>query len=307
VSLVRIAVLGSFSNAGTCRLVERWRALGLDANLVPASSASRLRTGDVAIGRLDVRQSLDGIEPGLLELFLLERRGIDVRNGAGALLAAHDKLRTATLLRAACIPHPRTWHLGADDAFRLSPPLVLKPRFGSWGTDVRRCTTLNEVRDYLRETRSKPWFARHGVLVQEEIPSCGRDLRVLVAAGRVIGAVERRSAPGEWRTNISCGGSSEPTTVPDLAGELAATAAAAIDADLVGVDLLPVGPDRWVVVEVNGAIDFDESYSFPSTDVYAAAAEALGLTEGVASAERTRLHRASVRDRPDRERHENRI
>ena len=274
---MRIAVLGSGANAGTSRLVERWRAIGLDARLISPRQTRELQPDDVVLGRLDVRSSLDGVEPGLLELLLLERRGVDVRNGARALLAAHDKLRTAALLRNARIPHPRTWHLMAGEALRLSPPLVLKPRFGSWGTDVRRCSTVDQVREYLFEAKSKPWFDRHGVLVQEVIPSEGRDLRVLVAAGRVVGAVERLAAPGEWRTNISCGGSSRPAAVPEVAGEIATTAAAVIDADLVGVDLLPVGRDRWVVIELNGAVDFDESYALPEDDVYAAAAHALGL------------------------------
>lgn len=279
---MRVAVLGSAANAGTSRLVEAWRALGLDAHLVAAGEADGVERGDVAIGRLDVRPSLDGVEAGLLRLLLLERRGIDVRNTAQALLAMHDKLRTARLLHAAHLPHPRTWHLAAGEALRLSPPLVLKPRFGSWGVDVRRCTTVDDVRDYLGDARSKPWFRRHGVLVQDEIPSAGRDLRVLIAAGRVIGAVERVAAPGEWRTNVSCGGSSRPARVSGAAGELAAAAAAVVDADLVGVDLLPVGRDRWVVIELNGAVDFDQSYSFGGDDVYAAAAHALGLVSSTA-------------------------
>ncbi len=59
---------------------------------------------------------------------------------------------------------------------------------------------------------------------------------------------------------------------------MAATAAAAIDADLVGVDMVPLGGDRHVVLELNGAIDFDRSYSFPGDDVYTAAAHALGFS-----------------------------
>ncbi len=272
-----IAVIGSESNEGTVELVRRWRALGVDAALVRPGTAACLRTGDVVLGRLDVAKSLDGIEPGLLELLLLERRGLKVRNPAAALLAAHDKWRTARLLATALIPHPRTMLAHPGEEIRTALPFVLKPRFGSWGAGVRRCVTTRDVAEYLREAREQSWYLRHGVLVQEEVPSEGVDLRVLVAGGCVVGAIERRAAPDEWRTNISCGGTSQPAGVPDVAAELAATAAAAIDADLVGVDLLPLGSDRFVVIELNGAIDFDASYSFPGTDVYVAAARALGL------------------------------
>jgi len=43
------------------------------------------------------------------------------------------------------------------------------------------------------------------------------------------------------------------------------------------VDLLPIDGDRYVVLELNGAVDFDERYSLDGRDVYAEAARALGL------------------------------
>jgi len=51
-------------------------------------------------------------------------------------------------------------------------------------------------------------------------------------------------------------------------------AAQAIGADLVGVDLLPLGPGRYVVLELNGAVDFSREYS-PHGDVFGAAMHAL--------------------------------
>lgn len=52
-------------------------------------------------------------------------------------------------------------------------------------------------------------------------------------------------------------------------------AAAAMGGDLVGVDLLPLGPGRYVVLEVNGAVDFNSDYSLGSNvfDAVAAAVE----------------------------------
>jgi len=246
--------------------------------LAPATAQAQLRAGDVALGRIDVRRTLDGLEPGLLALLALAQRGVQVFNRPAALLAAHDKLQTARLLAAAGLPHPHTVHLRkGEPPSGLTPPLVLKPRFGSWGADVTRCDTRTELEERLAQLCERTWFVRQGVLVQELVPPCGHDLRLLVAGGRVVGAIRRRARPGDWRTNISLGGTPEPVVPPTTACSLALAAANALGADLVGVDLLP-GANGFTVIEVNGAVDFDDpEYSTPGDNIYAAVAEALDL------------------------------
>ena len=275
----RIAVIGSRESPTNPLLEREWRALGIDARvLAPAAAEALLRPGDAALGRIDVRQTLDGLEPGLLALLALGRRGVRVYNRPATLLAAHDKLRTARLLAAAGLPHPHTVHLRSGEPMpELAPPLVLKPRFGSWGADVWRCTSRRQVEQRLALLRGRSWFVRQGVLVQELVPPCGHDLRLLVAGGCVVGAIRRRARPGDWRTNISLGGTPEPVVPPAAARSLALAAAEAIGADLVGVDLLPDG-DGFTVIELNGAVDFDDpEYSTPGENIFAAIAEALEL------------------------------
>src|SRR5690349_8627669 len=129
-----IAVLGFPRNEASVKLVDGWRAEGLDVALMtPEEAVERLQPGDVAVGRLDVLPTLDGVEPGLPELRRLEHEGITVVNSARALLAVHDKARTARLLRSGCIPHPATEVVRTGREPTIAPPLVLKPRFGSWG------------------------------------------------------------------------------------------------------------------------------------------------------------------------------
>ena len=69
-------------------------------------AVTRLRAGDVALGRLDVLPSLDGIEAGWWALETLERRGVIVLNDGPSLARAHDKLATAHALAAAGVAHP---------------------------------------------------------------------------------------------------------------------------------------------------------------------------------------------------------
>jgi glutathione synthase/RimK-type ligase-like ATP-grasp enzyme len=144
---------------------------------------------------------------------------------------------------------------------------VLKPRFGSWGRDVTRCDDDEDVECATEAARLRVWFNAAGAVAQRLVPPAGFDLRVLVAAGHVVGAVMRRAAPGEWRTNVALGAHRIPITPPQDACELALAAAEAVGGDLVGVDLLPLPGDGWIVLEVNGAVDFNSAYSF-DTEIF---------------------------------------
>jgi len=241
----------------------------------PAQAVARLRPGDVALGRLDVLPTLDGVEPGLWALERLRTSGIHVLNPRAALLASHDKLATAAALYGARVPHPRTVHVAPWlPVPELEAPLVLKPRFGSWGKDVVRCDDAAAIEATLDELRSRAWFRATGAIAQKLVTPRGYDLRLVVAGGRLIGAVRRVAAPFEWRTNVALGARREPVAPPDEACEIALAAAAAVGGDLVGVDLLPADAGTWVVLEVNGAVDFNAVYA-PGIDIFGLARAAL--------------------------------
>ena len=88
--------------------------------------------------------------------------------------------------------------------------------------------------------------------VQRAIDHDGRDVRVFVLGGRVLGAIERHASKGEWRTNIARGGTAQPIALPAEWGDMALRAAAAVGADYAGVDLLQGRDGRVYVLEVNG-------------------------------------------------------
>jgi tetrahydromethanopterin:alpha-L-glutamate ligase len=247
----------------------------LGAVLTPAQAVARLGRGDIALGRLDVLTTLDGIEPGLWALERLAASGVTVLNPRHALVAAHDKLATAEALYAARIDHPYTVHVAPWlPVPELEPSIVFKPRFGSWGHDVIRCDDAESIERTLEELPSRPWFEATGGIAQKLVTPRGYDLRLVVARGRMIGAVRRVAAPGEWRTNVALGARREPIVPPPDAQAVAIAAAKAIGGDLVGIDLLPADVGTWVVLEVNGAVDFTSAYSV-GDDVFAAASAAL--------------------------------
>jgi RimK family alpha-L-glutamate ligase len=256
-------------------LVSAGRREGVTvARLTPREALAELVPGDAAVGRLDVRDTLDGVDPGLWALGALVDRGVSVLNAPSTLLTAHDKLLTARALSRAALPHPATRLVlaGAEPA-DVETPVVLKPRFGSWGRDVILCRDRAELDEALAQLARRPWFRAQGVLAQELVPVFGYDLRVVVAGGAVVGAIERRAAPGEWRTNIALGGSRRPIDPPADACELALRVAGAVAGDLVGIDLLPTD-SGWVVIELNGAVDYTRQYSRDG-DVFQATVAAL--------------------------------
>jgi hypothetical protein len=91
--------------------------------MTPHEALESLRAGDGALGRLDVLPTLDGVADGLWALGALAARGVHVLNDPAALLATHDKLLTACLLRRGGIA-------SSDDVSRprrAAPPAVRRP------------------------------------------------------------------------------------------------------------------------------------------------------------------------------------
>ncbi len=258
---MRFAVVAHRLSPTNVALATAAAARGFAASVVePRRALALLEPGDVALARLDVLAELDGIECGTGELERLAAGGVDVRNPPGALVVAHDKLLTARTLRLAGLPHPHTTLLSpALPAAVPELPLVLKPRFGSWGRDVERCATADELEAALVRLQGKAWFREHGALAQELVEPRGWDLRLVVAGGRVVGAARRVARSGEWRTNAALGAEVLPVEPPPLARALALAAARAARADLVGVDLLPTR-NGFIVLELNGAVDFRPLY-----------------------------------------------
>jgi len=278
---MKFAVVAHRRSATNEALVAAARAWGLDSELLdPHTALTSLEPGDVALARLDVREGLDGIESGTGELERLAAGGVDVRNPPTSLVVAHDKLLTARALRLAGLPHPHTTLLSPTLPTPVPElPVVLKPRFGSWGRDVERCTTADELDVARVRLQRKPWFREHGALAQELVEPRGWDMRLVVAGGRVVGAACRIARSGEWRTNAALGAQVEPVEPPPLARALALAAARAARADLVGVDLLPTPNGGFLVLELNGAVDFRPVYA-PMRDVFSETVAAL-LEDGV--------------------------
>jgi RimK family alpha-L-glutamate ligase len=282
---VRFAVVAHRATDSNLALVAAgWPGADSSCLLSPRQAQLLLEPGDVALARLDVRRTLDGVEQGIRLLGKMAAGGVRVLNPPSALLASHDKLLTSRALKHAGLPHPTTAYAATGESLdvELDPPVVVKPRFGSWGAGIHLCRDRGELDACLQDLRGEPWFERQGALVQELVEPAGYDIRLVVAGGEVVGAIQRLAAPGEWRTNVALGATRHRVAPDAWASHLALAAAAAVGGDFVGVDLLPAAGMDYAVLEVNAAVDFTAEYSL-GQDVCTAALGALAA--GVESAE----------------------
>src|SRR2546430_17047115 len=85
-------------------------SLGLPASVLSPRDALRtLEPGDIALGRLDVRDEVDGVETGTAELERLAAGGAALPHPPSPLPPAHDKLLAPRIPRRAAGPAPPTW------------------------------------------------------------------------------------------------------------------------------------------------------------------------------------------------------
>ena len=191
-------------------------------------------------------------------LNMLEKSGMRVFNRYRAIEACDDKMTTYIALAGLGIPMPRTLAglLCFSQKARveertvtavehaLGYPLVAKYSYGSLGQGV----FLVENREQLKQKMEEMKCAPH--LFQEFVrTSYGKDLRVLVLGGRVLGAMLRTGGV-DFRSNIGAGGKGEMVAVSEAEEEIALKIASVLELDYCGVDIL-FGEKGPVVCEVN--------------------------------------------------------
>ena len=128
-------------------------------------------------------------------------------------------------------------------------PLVVKLVEGTQGRGVVLAETVKAAESVIDAfTELKADF-----LVQEFIKEAGgSDVRCFVIGNKVVAAMERSSAPGEFRSNLHRGGSAKLTKLTPTERRTAIKAAQTMGLNVAGVDILR--SDRGpLVMEVNSS------------------------------------------------------
>ena len=181
--------------------------------------------------------------------------GVFTANGADAISRSRDKLRCLQLLSKEGVGLPVTGfaHSTKDIEGIIElvggAPLVIKLLEGTQGIGVVLAETYQAAKSVIEAFRGLD----ANILVQEFIKEAkGADLRCFVVDNRVVAAMKRQGAPGEFRSNVHRGGSVDKVKLTPEERSTAIRAAKAMGLKIAGVDLLRSnhGP---VVMEVNSS------------------------------------------------------
>jgi ribosomal protein S6--L-glutamate ligase len=184
-----------------------------------------------------------------------EMMGTFTANESQAISRARDKLRALQLLARNGIGLPVTGfaHSTKDIDGLLDtvggPPVVVKLTEGTQGMGI----VLAETRKAAESVISAFRQLDANILVQEFIREAGgADIRAFVVGNRVVAAMRRQSAPGEFRSNLHRGGTADKIRLTPEERAVAVRAARTMGLDVCGVDLVRSkhGP---LVLEVNSS------------------------------------------------------
>lgn len=211
----------------------------------------KLGTFDAIIPRISAKRTFYGT--AVVRQF--ETIGTYSINSSIAITRSRDKLRSHQILTMNDIDMPTTGFAHApsdvDDLIDIvgGSPLVIKLIEGTQGVGVVLAETKKAAESVIQTLMG----LNANIITQSFIKeSKGVDLRCFVVGEKVVAAMQRRAAPGEFRANIHRGGKSELVKITAAERKVAVKAAKIMGLKMAGVDLLrsEKGP---LVLEINSS------------------------------------------------------
>ena len=264
------------------RLVEEFKKQGVDIRVVNPKEV------DIFVDRDDRKSIIVGGIPSKLPDFVLprtgsgttyfikaiirhlERLGVTLINGSESIDAVKDKLYSQQILGQSNLPVPKTMLVKHPIDLtlvekNLNYPMIVKTLSGSYGSGVFMVDDKKQFRQLMKMAElTKPSY---NIIIQECIQdSLGKDLRVLVVNGKVVGCMMRQSVDGDFRANITRGGEAIPYQVDEDIEWISGECSRLLNLDIAGVDLL-FDNGNYVICEVNSAPGFEGMEKFTKVNV----------------------------------------
>ena len=184
-----------------------------------------------------------------------EMMGTFCVNESVAISRSRDKLRSLQLLSRKDVGLPRTGFANKPDDIKDliknvgGAPVVIKLLEGTQGIGVVLAETNRAAESIIEAFMG----LKTNILVQEFIKEAGgADIRCFVVGNKVVAAMKRQGAEGEFRSNLHRGGSAKLVRLTKDERATAANAAKVMGLNVCGVDILQSkhGP---VVMEGNSS------------------------------------------------------
>ena len=192
---------------------------------------------------------------GLAVLRQFEMMGVWPLNESVAVGRSRDKLRSMQIFAKHGLGLPVTAFAHdpkqTDEVLKIvgGAPAVIKLLEGTQGIGVVLGETNNSAKSVIEAFRG----LNVNILVQEFIKEAGSsDIRIFVVGGKVVAAMMRTGAEGDFRSNLHRGGSAKMVKITPEERSTAIRAAKVMGLNVAGVDVLRAnhGP---VIMEVNSS------------------------------------------------------
>jgi len=238
----------------TSRLLEKFHAKNITVEIVnpdffdivvnrDIKQGVRYQGKTVELPRVLLVRFGAGISNFMLTLIRqLEKAGVRCINSSESIEIVKNKLLTSQILGQHDIAIPNTMLVRFPVDYELVKeeigfPCVVKVITGSYGNGVYLCERRKDFTKLMELIKSLG--SSKTLLVQQYMGTRpGEDLRVLVIGGKVIGAMKRSAPEGDFRANISSGGTGEKYEVTDEIDYIAREMAKVLGLDIAGIDLL---------------------------------------------------------------------
>ena len=192
---------------------------------------------------------------GTAVLRQFEMMGVYPLNESVAIGRSRDKLRSMQLLARDGVGLPVTTFAHdpkqTEEVLQVAgeAPLVIKLLEGTQGLGVVLADTNRSAKSVVEAFRA----TGTNILIQEFIKEAGgTDIRAIVIGGKVIAAMKRTGAEGEFRSNLHRGGSAQLVKLSTEERATAVRAAKSMGLNVCGVDMLRSNHGA-VVMEVNSS------------------------------------------------------
>lgn len=195
---------------------------------------------------------------GLAVIRQLEKLGVYSCNSSHTVEMVKDKLHMHQLLAQSNLPTPQTMLVKfpvniAVVKREIGFPIIVKNITGTEGNGIYLCENSEKFTDLMELIYSNN--SKANIILQEFVAeSSGKDLRIFVLGGRVVGCMKRYSETS-FKANFSRGGKVEPFTLTPEIEWLATETARLVNLDIAGIDLL-FDKEGYKICEANSSPGF---------------------------------------------------